>query len=975
MKHLLVLLALLLMCAAPASAQFSSLETPRLRLVHYGVSTDDIARHAARSFENSLAYHEAFFDYTPSRRMTVFLNDWSDYGNAGADVLPRNYINLSIAPLMYAFETAPANERINSAMHHELVHVITNDKAARRDRFFRTLFAGKVAVTAEDPVSIVYSYLTAPRRYAPRWYQEGIAVFMETWMSGGLGRSLGGYDEMVFRTMVLDSSRFYDPVGLESEGKDVDFQIGANAYLYGTRFMSYLAVTYSPDHVIRWVTRSDGSKGNFTAAFRDTFGESLSSAWEDWIAFEREYQQANLARIRENPTTTFRSLSGRPLGSVSAVHLDESAGKVYAAVYFPGEVAHIAAIDVNDGSREKVADITGANLYSVSSLAFDDERRILFFTTDNNEWRELRSVDVATGAVAELLHDARIGDIAFNRADRSLWGIRHYLGISSIVRIPYPYDDWDRVHSFPYGRDLYDLAVSPDGRHVTGALAEISGHQTLIRLDTDSLQQGIYRQETIFDFGESNPESFSFSSDGRYMFGSSYYSGVSNIYRYDLAAERMEILTNAETGFFRPASISADSLIALRYSSGGFRPVVIANQAVARVGAIEFLGQEVVRKHPVVREWIAGSPGDVVLDSLGTSVGSYRGIRNLAPVSIYPIIQGYKNFVAGGLRFNFADKIGFHRLNVSTSYTPSPDLPADERLHANLTYQYLRWTLSADYNGADFYDLFGPTKYSRKGYAAEVGYEGSLLNDPPRTLNYTVSVAGYGGLERLPDYQNVRAPFSELLSARASLTYQNLRTTIGAVQWEEGFQAGLSASTNYVTKDFLPRVHGTFDVGTLLPIDHSSLWLRTAVGKSFGPRDDPFANYFFGGFGNNWVDSRGINRYRSYSSFPGMEINAIAGTTFGKALVEWALPPIRFRRAGGTSLFLKWAQLSAFASGVATNFDDAETRGEFAGVGAQVNFRIMVFSYLHTTLSFGYAVSGEGTDFSEDEFMFSLKIL
>jgi hypothetical protein len=249
------------------------------------------------------------------------------------------------------------------------------------------------------------------------------------------------------------------------------------------------------------------------------------------------------------------------------------------------------------------------------------------------------------------------------------------------------------------------------------------------------------------------------------------------------------------------------------------------------------------------------------------------------------------------------------------------------------------------------------------------------LNDPPRTLNYTVSVAGYGGLERLPDYQNVRAPFSELLSARASLTYQNLRTTIGAVQWEEGFQAGLSASTNYVTKDFLPRVHGTFDVGTLLPIDHSSLWLRTAVGKSFGPRDDPFANYFFGGFGNNWVDSRGINRYRSYSSFPGMEINAIAGTTFGKALVEWALPPIRFRRAGGTSLFLKWAQLSAFASGVATNFDDAETRGEFAGVGAQVNFRIMVFSYLHTTLSFGYAVSGEGTDFSEDEFMFSLKIL
>src|SRR5690606_30951465 len=152
--------------------------------------------------------------------------------------------------------------------------------------------------------------------------------------------------------------------------------------------------------------------------------------------------------------------------------------------------------------------------------------------------------------------EARLGDLAFNHADRSLWGIRHYLGISSLVRVPYPYDDWDLVYAYPYGSDLYDIAISPDGKHVTGALAQINGHQTLIRSSTDSLLAGRYDAETIFDFGESNPESFSFSADGRYMFGSSYYSGVSNIYRYDLEAERMEILTNGETGYFRPAAVS-----------------------------------------------------------------------------------------------------------------------------------------------------------------------------------------------------------------------------------------------------------------------------------------------------------------------------------------------------------------------------------------------------------------------------------
>ena len=64
---------------------------------------------------------------------------------------------------------------------------------------------------------------------------------METWLGGGLGRAQGGYDEMVFRAMVRDGANFYDPLALVSKGTEVDFQVGANAYLYGARFMSYLA--------------------------------------------------------------------------------------------------------------------------------------------------------------------------------------------------------------------------------------------------------------------------------------------------------------------------------------------------------------------------------------------------------------------------------------------------------------------------------------------------------------------------------------------------------------------------------------------------------------------------------------------------------------------------------------------------------------------------------------------------------------
>ena len=61
----------------------------------------------------------------------------------------------------------------------------------------------------------------------------------------------GGYDEMVFRAKVRDHDKLYSPLGLESEGITVDFQVGVNDYLYGTRFFSYLALTYGPDKVVR----------------------------------------------------------------------------------------------------------------------------------------------------------------------------------------------------------------------------------------------------------------------------------------------------------------------------------------------------------------------------------------------------------------------------------------------------------------------------------------------------------------------------------------------------------------------------------------------------------------------------------------------------------------------------------------------------------------------------------------------------
>ena len=87
-------------------------------------------------------------------------------------------------------------------MNHEPVHVATMDVWNDKDAFWRRLFNGKPMPLQDHPESILYNYLATPRVNVPRWYLEGSAVFMETWMAGGFGRAQGGYDEMVFRAMV-----------------------------------------------------------------------------------------------------------------------------------------------------------------------------------------------------------------------------------------------------------------------------------------------------------------------------------------------------------------------------------------------------------------------------------------------------------------------------------------------------------------------------------------------------------------------------------------------------------------------------------------------------------------------------------------------------------------------------------------------------------------------------------------------------
>ncbi|WP_395646556.1 YncE family protein [Terricaulis sp.] len=952
----------------------SQIETEHMRLLYFGPAETYLTPYVGRSFENAFAYEQRMFAWQPWETTTVLLKDFSDYGNAAARASPNNAMILDIAPLSLAYETFSPGERFFTLTNHELTHVALMDVWNGRDAFWREVFFGKPMPVQEHPESILYNYLAAPRVNVPRWYLEGSAVFMETWMAGGFGRAQGAYDEMVFRAMVRDDAHFYSPVGLESQGIFVDFQVGVNDYLYGTRFFSYLAYHYSPEQVVQWLRRDPGSEAYYQSAFEQVFGTPLNQAWRDWIAWEHQFQAANLASVHQYPLTEFRPITERALGSVSRTYVQPSTGDIVGAFRYPGVLPHIGVLAPSSGEIDRLTDIEGAMLYKVTSLAYDPQSNTAWYTTDNYAYRDIMQLDVATGRQTEVLHDSRIGDIVFDPADRSLWGIRHLNGYATLVHIPAPYTSWSQVHTFPFGRIPFDLDVSADGTMLSASVGEVNGEQSVQVFSTADLLAGGSEPMARFTMGTSTPEGFVFSPDGRYLYGSAYYTGVSNIYRFEIATQDLQAVSNASTGFFRPIPQADGSLIVYEYTGQGFRPGRIQPTPLENLGNITFLGAQIAEQHPVVQTWAVGSPSRVPLDSMITAQGPYNPSSEMRIGAAYPVLEGYRGRTTFGYHVTYEDPLQFNQLQATLSYLPNSPFD-DQDWHLDVSYHTLRWNFRYWHNDADFYDLFGPTERARAGDAGIVGYHRSLIYDPPRQLDLNVEAAYYTGLDTLPGAQEVSTGFDTLASFSTGLNYTHTVRSLGAVDHEKGLRWNVDFNVDYANDEAYPSLRAGLDVGVPLPVHNSSVWLYTAAGVIDGPNDaSPLNSFYMGAFGNNYVDDREIKRYREYDSFPGFDINEIDANSFVRVMGELNLPPVRFEDLGIPSFYLS-SMRPAFFAGDLELETSAGAQRSLQSAGVQLDWNFTVAHRLPMVISIGHAWGFEDGEEVGEESLISLKIM
>ena len=189
----------------------------------------------------------------------------------------------------------------------------------------------------------------------------------------------------------------------------------------------------------RWIGRQPGSRAYYSSHFRAVFGRSLEDAWAEWVTHEKTFP-AGEPRARSGNTD---HPGGGPVVAVAGLRVPRLLRSIVTddlcRLELPGRSGarggdlrrdgRSAAPDGHQGAAHLPSGVARLGPQGPSALLHD------------RQWRASRpgvsrSRDRPHARAPE---DARIGDLAFNRADQSLWGIRHLNGLASIVRMGPPY--------------------------------------------------------------------------------------------------------------------------------------------------------------------------------------------------------------------------------------------------------------------------------------------------------------------------------------------------------------------------------------------------------------------------------------------------------------------------------------------------------------------------------------------------------
>jgi Tol biopolymer transport system component len=524
-----------------------TLETPRFA-VHYHEPLEPLARRVVVVAERAFERLGPLLRYVPDAQTHFVLTDDTDFANGSASALPFNTIRL--------FATAPEDlsplsdydDWLTELIFHESTHILHLDQVR-----------GIPAL-----VNAILGKTWVPNAVAPRWFLEGLAVYLETELTSA-GRLRSSVWDMYLRMDALEDRL----LRLDQISNDVDRWPHGNVwYLYGSYFVQHIARAHGAASIARMIDdyANDVIPYGLNRIARRATGKTFTTLYADFLAATRVRYAAQADAIRA---------AGLVEGTRITHHGEEAKtprflpdGRV---IYFAGDNRSLAALrtlDARTGADlETRADVAGV----AAAAPHPDGRHVLFSALDAHRdlyaFNDLFALDLRTGERERLTHGARAQEPDVSPNGRRVAytinsaGTTH-LAIAELADVPGTQRVLVRSRRF---EQVYAPRFSPDGRTIAYSCWSAGGYRDLRLVDVASGAVTAVMRDRAYDAGPA------WSPDGEHLYFSSDRTGVANIYAWERATGAMRQVTNVIAGAFQP-TISPDGqrLVYVGYTSYGF---------------------------------------------------------------------------------------------------------------------------------------------------------------------------------------------------------------------------------------------------------------------------------------------------------------------------------------------------------------------------------------------------------------------
>ena len=544
-----------------------TIETPHFR-IHYPSGLEPIARRVAQVSEMA---HERLVDplgYVPSTRTEVLVTDTSDNANGSATALPYNNINLFVTS---PDDFSPLNDYDDwylSLVTHEYTHILHIDNITG------------VASIINSILGKTYS----PNQAQPRWIIEGLATLVESDQTSG-GRLRNSIFDMYLRADVLDDNI----AGLDDlSSSPMRWPQGTLWYLYGSRFLGWIAETYG-FNVFKGLSQDYGGHTlpwAINRAIRRQTGRTYEQLYEGFKdRIKRQYadqmKKVTARGLREGkPITSHGAYSYYPRFVPRALRK----GPGEEIVYYKDDQDHREGLyrmplDVPAGEKERPTSLwartrgasaasftADGDMYFVSNAVFKNfyDRDDIFFLP--------KGVRAPRGDEPErkrLTHGQRVPQV-----DVSADGKQVVFPVNARGTTFLEIADVGKDGSIQNKRELvpsqrfeqvYTPRFSPDGKLVAYSQWRTGGYRDVRVVE---IATGKIRAVTNDRSLDMQPV---FSPDQKTLYFVSDRTGIPNVYAFDLATSALKQVTNVRTGALGPAvSEDGKTMVYMGYSTRGY---------------------------------------------------------------------------------------------------------------------------------------------------------------------------------------------------------------------------------------------------------------------------------------------------------------------------------------------------------------------------------------------------------------------